>query len=110
MGMPLRGKRVVVIDDVITAGTAIRESVEIIRQQGGTVVGIVVALDRMEAVREGDGTGWSAIAEVKREVGCGVWSVLNLEELVGAAGDLGVGEENWRRMVEYRKRYGAREV
>ncbi|KAF8471992.1 phosphoribosyltransferase-like protein [Kalaharituber pfeilii] len=118
VGMPLAGKRVLIVDDVITAGTAIRESVGIIRESGGVVVGIVVALDRMERVREGSEE--SAIAEVRREVGCGVWSVLSLEELVevgagtGASGETGgvagLGEEEREGMRRYREVYGARKV
>lgn len=109
--MDLKGKRVLIVDDVITAGTAIRESVALIRKLGGVVVGIVVALDRMETVVGGEEKGKSAIAEVKGEVGCGVWSILSLEDLVeGEDGDGLVGEEQRRRMREYRERYGAREV
>ncbi|KAF8425254.1 orotate phosphoribosyltransferase [Tirmania nivea] len=111
VGMDLKGKRVLIVDDVITAGTAIRESVALIRRLGGLVVGIVVALDRMETVVGGEEKGKSAIAQVKEEMGCGVWSILSLEDLVeGEEGDGLVGEEERRRMREYREMYGAREV
>ena len=50
VGAPLRGKKVVIVDDVITAGTAVREAIEIIAREGGTLVAVVVALDRMEKV------------------------------------------------------------
>lgn len=50
VGASLEGQRVLVVDDVITAGTAIRESVNIINAAGGTVAGVVVALDRQEKV------------------------------------------------------------
>ena len=54
IGAPLAGRRVLVVDDVITAGTAIREALAIIAAAGGTVAGIVVALDRQEIAAEGD--------------------------------------------------------
>ena len=109
--MDLKGKRVLIVDDVITAGTAIRECVPMIRNLGGVVVGVVVALDRMETVVGGEEKGKSAIAQIKEEVGCGVWSILSLKDLVeGEGGDGLVGEEERRRMREYRERYGAREV
>lgn len=59
VGCPLRGKKVLVIDDVITAGTAIREAVDVIRREGGELVGIVVALDRQETIgfEHGGGRG-----------------------------------------------------
>lgn len=107
VGMDLKGKKVLIVDDVITAGTAIRESVTLIRKLGGNVVGVVIALDRMETVVGGEG-GSSAIAELKKELGCGVFSILSLEDLVNAGGV--VGEEYRRKMIEYREKYGARDV
>lgn len=107
VGMGLMGKKVLIVDDVITAGTAIRESVGLIRKLGGDVVGVMIALDRMETVVGGEG-GSSAIAELKKELGCGVYSILSLEDLVDAGGV--VGEEERRKMMEYREKYGARNV
>lgn len=105
VGMDLRGKKVVIVDDVITAGTAIREAVEIIKSAGGDLVGIVVALDRQErkVVKEGEmDTGLSAIQEVKKELGVEVVAILDLADLIA-----GVEGEEKARMMEYRKRYGA---
>lgn len=119
VGAGLRGKRVVIIDDVITAGTAIREAVEIIKGQGGEVVGIVVALDRQEKVasereKKGEVDGpeererLSTVETVRRDVGVPVVAVLTLGDLIAGAKDLeGVSEEQVRAMVEYRARYGA---
>jgi len=57
VGAPVRGRRVLVVDDVITAGTAIRESVEILREEGGLLAGVTVALDRQEwAIDKADGS------------------------------------------------------
>lgn len=107
-----------IIDDVITAGTAIREAVEIIRREGGEVVGIVVALDRGERVasekerrgEEDDGSGErvSTVEMVRREVGVRVEAVLTLEDVIRGLKEGGmVPEEEVKRMEEYRARYGA---
>lgn len=106
VGAPLKGKRVVIIDDVITAGTAMREAIDIIKQQGGTLVGIVIALDRMERMRDEGST--SAIGEVEKEHGVPVLSIINLNDLIGVLGDLGDKQE-MLRVEEYKKRYGARD-
>src|SRR5688500_20051732 len=57
IGAPLAGRRVLIVDDVITAGTAIREALAIIGDAGGTAAGIVIALDRQEVVGDGDTPG-----------------------------------------------------
>jgi len=77
VGAPLRG-RVVIIDDVITAGTAIRESVEIIRAAGATPAGVALALDRQE---RGQGTQ-SAVQEVSAQFGLRCVSILTLADLI----------------------------
>ena len=80
MGAPIAGKRVLVVDDVITAGTAIRESVELLRVEGATLAGVVVALDRQEwAVSREDG---SAIQVSKITQFFGNNFVLKLEMLL----------------------------
>jgi len=111
VGEGLKGKRVVVIDDVMTAGTAIREAVEIIQGQGGTLVGIVVAVDREERMpaREGkeDGEMGSTIQEVRRELGVPVLAVLTLSDIIQGMRALGRGEEV-KAMEEYRARYGVK--
>jgi len=105
VGMGLKGKRVLVVDDVITAGTAIRAAAAAIAEAGGTVVGIVIALDRMERI---GGVGaeerkGSAIMEIKKEMGVEVLAILTLSDLI-----VGVTDEGDReRMLEYRKKYGA---
>jgi len=77
VGRPLSG-RVLIIDDVITAGTSVRESVEIIRAAGAEPAGVVIALDRQE--RGSDGR--SAVAEVMQRFGCPVLSVVTLDDLI----------------------------
>lgn len=85
VGAPLRG-RVLIVDDVITAGTAIRESVALIRTSGATPVGVVVALDRQERGADSQ----SAVQEVEHQLGLPVTSILKLVDLIEylrAAGD-----------------------
>ena len=85
VGAPLRG-RVLIVDDVITAGTAIRESVELIRAAGATPVGVVIALDRQERGQ----TAQSAVQEVEQTLGLPVTSILKLTDLIAhlqASGD-----------------------
>ncbi|MCJ1313879.1 orotate phosphoribosyltransferase [Agyrium rufum] len=110
VGAGLKGKKVMIIDDVVTAGTAKREAVDLIKAQGGEVVGIIVALDRMETVvgeEDGQGEGLSAVGYLGRELGIPVLSVLTLEDLIGGLKALGK-EEEAKDCEEYRQRYGAR--
>ncbi len=78
VGAKLAG-RVLIVDDVITAGTAIRESVELIRRAGATPVGVALALDREERGMEGER---SAVEEAKREFGVQVASIVRLRDLI----------------------------
>ena len=77
VGAPLQG-RVLIIDDVITAGTAIRESLDIIRAAGATAAGVIIALNRQE---RGKGER-SAIQEVEQDMGIPVMSIAALDQLV----------------------------
>lgn len=108
VGSPLKGKRVMIIDDVMTAGTAIRESAELIKQEGGTLVGIIVALDRMEKMptaTDDDGVpGPSAIGEVRRAYGIPVLAVLTLDDIIHQLQKIGNPDEI-RRMEDYRTKY-----
>lgn len=83
-----------------------KEAIGIIRQQGGILVGVVVALDRMERMSDEGGSG-SAIEEVRREYGVPVLSVVNLNDLIGVLGEAG-DEGEMRRVEEYKRRYGVR--
>ena len=90
VGAPLRG-RVLIIDDVITAGTAIREAVDIIRAAGAEPVGVVLALDRQE---RGQGE-LSAVQEVEQALGLPVTSILKLADLIAYLERPGM-QRNWR--------------
>lgn len=105
VGSPLAG-RVVIVDDVITAGTAIRESIELIRRAGAEPVGVALALDRQE---RGQGSE-SAVQEVERQFGVRCVSILTLGGLIaalgrpGAPGGLGAAERG--ALEAYRAQYG----
>lgn len=77
VGAPLAG-RVLIVDDVISAGTSVRESVELIRNAGATPAGVLIALDRQE---RGQGE-LSAVQEVQRDYGIPVVAVANLRDLM----------------------------
>jgi orotate phosphoribosyltransferase len=107
VGAPLKGKKVMIVDDVVTAGTAKREAIEKIRAEGGEVVGIIVALDRMETL-PGDEGGRSAIGEIKKEYGIPVLSILTMNDIIKALDGKEGGEEEMKRMVEYREKFGTK--
>jgi orotate phosphoribosyltransferase len=95
------GKKVLIIDDVITAGTAIRQAYDIVKAEGGEVVGLVVALDREE---RGQGIK-STVQEVEEELGVRVISVVKMRDITKWLKSQG-REEEMQRMEAYRKEYG----
>ena len=101
IGAPLAG-RVLIIDDVISAGTSVRESVEIIRAAGATPCGVVIALDRME---RGSGN-LSAVQEVERDYGIPVVSVATLEDLMAFLSDRPDFKASEAAVARYRQEYG----
>jgi len=106
VGTPLSGK-VVIVDDVITAGTAIRESVELIRRAGAEPVGVLLAVDRQE---RGQGER-SAVQEVEAEFGLRCVSLLTLTDLIAILADPNASRpalpaEQLAALREYRARYG----
>jgi orotate phosphoribosyltransferase len=83
VGAPLRG-RVVIVDDVISAGTSVRESIAMITAAGATPVAVAIAMDRQEQVREdGQDKPWSAVQWITREQGLAVLPVTTLTDLLG---------------------------
>ncbi|GAC1663968.1 MAG: orotate phosphoribosyltransferase [Steroidobacteraceae bacterium] len=101
VGSPLSG-RVLIVDDVITAGTAIRQSVDIIRAAGARPVGVLLALDRQERAPE---SRLSAVQEVRDRYGIPVVAVVNLADLMHHA-SLHGRKDDLVRMQTYRERYG----
>jgi len=102
VGAPLQGK-VMIIDDVISAGTSVRESVEIIRAQDAQPAGVVIALDRQE-VGKGDKT---AIQEVETDYGIKVASIVCLTDLIGYLEQQPEMAESLAAIRAYREQYGA---
>jgi len=101
VGAPLKG-RVLILDDVISAGTSVRESVDIIRGAGAEPAGVVIALDRME---RGKGEK-SAVQEVRESFGIPVVAVATLEDLIGYLGDSPELAANLEAVQAYRNTYG----
>ena len=106
IGAPLAG-RVLIVDDVITAGTAVRESLEIIRSGGGQPAGVALALDRQE---RGEGT-LTAVQEVETRYGLKCVSIVTLADLVEALSRPAVGRarisaEQLTALRAYQARYG----
>lgn len=102
IGAPVRG-RVLIIDDVISAGTAIRESIGIIRAQGAEVAGIAIALDRQE---KGIASQASAAQEIQDEFGFPVLSIVDLSDLLALAGNEPALAQYREALQNYRNRYG----
>lgn len=110
IGSPLQG-RVLIIDDVISAGTSVRESVQMIKAHGAEPAGVLIALDRME--RGGDAinpTDTSAVEEVGRLYGIPVVAIANLDDLLGwlACGSAGAQEAapHQQAVAAYRQKWG----
>ncbi|UYA62422.1 Orotate phosphoribosyltransferase [Pectobacterium sp. F1-1] len=101
VGSPLQG-RVMLVDDVITAGTAIRESMEIIAAHRATLAGVMIALDRQERGR----ADLSAIQEVERDYQCKVISIITLKELIAYLAEKPEMAAHLDAVKAYREQYG----
>jgi orotate phosphoribosyltransferase len=106
VGSALAG-RVLIIDDVITAGTAVRDSLDIIRAAGATPVGVALALDRQE---RGQGP-LSAVQELEKDYGLKCVSIVTLADLIEAlarpiAGQRRISDEQLTALADYQSRYG----
>ncbi|KZN47353.1 orotate phosphoribosyltransferase [Pseudoalteromonas luteoviolacea] len=101
VGSELKG-RIMLVDDVITAGTAIRESMEIIKANEADLAGVLIALDRQE---KGKGE-LSAIQEVERDFGTEVVSIVKLADLITYLEQAGSASEHLDAVKAYRDQYG----
>lgn len=101
IGAPLQG-RVLIIDDVISAGTSVRESVELIRAHGATPAAVSIALDRKE---RGKGE-LSAAQEVQRDYGMPVVAIATLDDLLGYLAHSPDLADNQAKVQAYRDQYG----
>ena len=105
VGAALKGK-VLIIDDVISAGTSVRESIELIRAAGATPCGVVIALDRME---RGQGE-FSAVQEVQHNYNIPVVSIAALDDLLGYLKGRADLEQHLHAVQSYREQYGVKNV
>jgi orotate phosphoribosyltransferase len=106
IGAPLAGRRVLIVDDVITAGTAIREALGLIAEAGGTPAAIVIALDRQEVVDVEAPLRQSAAQAVAAQHGIPVIAVARLADLLAFAGESADLVAQRERLLAYRARYG----
>ncbi|MDH3989483.1 MAG: orotate phosphoribosyltransferase [Gammaproteobacteria bacterium] len=102
VGAPLSGK-VLIVDDVITAGTAVREAAQIIAAAGAEVAGLVISLDRQEIGRDSR----SAVQELEQSLKIPVVSIVQLEDLVDMLEESSEYAEFLEPVVNYRRQYGS---
>ena len=101
VGAPLAGQ-VLIVDDVISAGVSVRESVNLIRTSGAAPCGVVIALDRMER----GGGELSAVQEVRKTYGVPVFSIVNLDDIMNYLRNRNDLAHNLRAVERYRAQYG----
>lgn len=110
VGAPItKDSKVVIVDDVMTAGTALREAITLLEKMGPPkIIGVLIAVDRMEKGQGDKG----AVQELKDEFGINVYSIVTIEEIVSYLrtneinGQAYLDEEKVRKIEEYRKEYG----
>ena len=105
MGASVAGKRILIVDDVITAGTAIREAISHIETAGGTVAGVVIALDRQEILDPAQPI--SAVDSVRNSTGVPVVAVATLADLLAFAADDATLQQHHDALLAYRSSYGS---
>ena len=102
VGADLRGKSVLIIDDVLTAGTAVRQSIHLLQQHGANPVALLVILDRQELVNERE----SALKAMAREEQLNCEALITLDDLLSYLVEDSQLQENLPALQEYRQRYG----
>ena len=110
VGAPLQG-RVLIVDDVMSAGTAVRESIALIRAANATPAAVAVALDRQEkATENGQDVPYSAVQDVRTQLGMQVCAIATLDDLLGyLSASAASGDElsaYYQQVLAYRTRYG----
>ena len=115
VGAPLKG-RVLIVDDVMSAGTAARESIAIIEAAGATAHAVVIALDRQEMATEQRGASvvdvpYSAVQYVREQLGLQVCAIVKLADVMQYLAKDGAGKlaADHQRVLAYRQRYGVEE-
>ena len=110
VGSPLdENTKIMLIDDVITAGTAIRETVDFLKEYGDPkITGILISLDRMEKTNEGE----SAISQLEKQLDTKVYPIVNLDEVIEVLynqeidGQIYIDDEKMEIIKKYREEYG----
>ncbi|MBF2754415.1 MAG: orotate phosphoribosyltransferase [Gammaproteobacteria bacterium AqS3] len=110
-GSDLDGREVILIDDVLTAGTAVRHSAELIEEAGGKLKGVVLAFDRQEKVDKH--SGFSATQKLQEDLDVAVESLACMDDLLDyllntSEGEEALPDQQVKRMLRYRERYGVR--
>ena len=107
VGAEVREKQVLILDDVMTAGTAVRQSIDLITREGGTVVGVVMLLDREET----SPSGQSTLKDVEAVIGGGakVRSIVRMRDLITWLQNNGQYEQV-QSMQQYYEKYGIKEL
>ncbi|WNZ56304.1 orotate phosphoribosyltransferase [Microbulbifer sp. EKSA008] len=103
VGAPLNGK-VLIIDDVITAGTAVREVMQIIESHGAEAAGVVIGLNRQEKASED--CEFSAIQQVERQYNIPVVGIVQLDDVISFLEQESNDSDTLQKIVDYRQRYG----
>ncbi len=102
VGAPIAGRRVLLVDDVITSGAAIREVMAVVEAESATLAGVLVSIDRQERGR-GE---LSAVQEVERDYGVPVRAVVTLDDVLAHLRDTGTHADRLDAMLAYRAEYG----
>jgi len=106
VGAPIKGQRVLILDDVISAGTAIRETMTLLNASEAIAAGVVIALDRQEQTGGDAAVRMSAIQGVEKEFNIPVCSVVKLDELIGYLAQQNDCQEQLEAVSAYREQYG----
>ena len=109
---PMRGDRILLIDDVITAGTSTKESISLLNKEcpGALIEGGIISVDRME---KGSGDGRSAIQAIRQDFGIEIRPIVTLDEIVADLhnreidGQVVLNDKMFKEIAEYRKQFGA---
>jgi len=111
VGSGMKGKKVLILDDVMTSGKAIRGAIECVLQGGGEVVGVIQLLDR-EEIGQGEVSGKSTVEEIEKLLGgeSRVLSVLKMRDLMEWLEDKDTLKDELDKMREYRDRYGIKSL